>query len=153
MAETAVGLVEDSGVAGAVAEALRVSGFPSDDIRVLAQPLGLEVTSPTSTPGVDFDAALAADLRSMGASEEEIDAYVEGIRGGGVLVFATGTSAQAETALSVMQAYDPIEIEEFAGSAPALPGIQVGQIGAHDISSKENRARVKSGEGARVFTW
>lgn len=152
MAETAVGLFEHPGTADAVVDALRASGFPANGIRTLSKPAAMPVDSATSTPALDFAAALSQDLLAMGASEPECQAYLDGLRLGNVLVFATGSVAEAETAIAVMDAYDPIEIEEFAGSAPALPGIHFGNAGAHDISSKIDRSRAKS-EGARVFSW
>lgn len=150
MAETAVGLFEHTVAADAVADALRASGIPDSGIRILAKPAAMPVTSSTSTPGTDFLAGLSQDLISMGATEQETESYVSGVREGNVLVFATGTSAQADTAMTVMNAYDPIEIEEFAGVAPALPAIHAGEAGVHEIILKADRAK---SEGARVFTW
>jgi hypothetical protein len=153
MAETAVGLFEDSSTATAVVEALRANGLPENTIRTLSMPAGMAVDSSTSTPGVDFAAALARDLHAMGATDEECQAYVAGARRGNSLVFATGTRVQADTAISVMNAYDPIEIEELAGVASSLPGIHQGEVGAHEsISLKTDHARAQS-EGARVFSW
>jgi hypothetical protein len=153
MAETAVGLFEDAGTADSVVDALRANGIPSNGIRILTKPIGSSVESATSTPSVDFAAALTQDLRSLGATESECDAYMAGVRRGNVLVFATGSSAQAETAISVMNAYEPIEIEEFATAAPALPGVHAGEAGGHEgIRLKTEESRAQS-EGARVFYW
>jgi peptidoglycan hydrolase-like protein with peptidoglycan-binding domain len=153
MAETAVGLFEHPGTADAVADALRANGIPSNGIRILAKPPAQSVDSATSTPTIDFAAALAQDLRSMGATDRECEAYLAGVRQGNVLVFATGSSAQAETAISVMNAYEPIEIEEFAGAVPAAVGVQGKEVAPHDsISLGSDQARAKT-EGARVFSW
>lgn len=153
MAETAVGLFEHAGTADAVLEALRANGIPTNGIRTVSKPVDMPVESATSTPSIDFAAAFAQDLRSMGATDRESEAYLAGVRRGNVLVFATGSSAQAETAVSVMNAYEPIEIEEFAGAVPALSGVHGKEIAAHDnISLGSDHARAKT-EGARVFSW
>jgi hypothetical protein len=154
MADTAVGLFQHASTAESVVDALRANGLPSNAIRTLAKPSAMPVDSSTSTPSVDFAAELARDLRSMGASTYECDAYLAGLRSGNVLVFATGTRAQADTAISVMNAYDPLEIEELAGAVTSLPNsVRQGEVGAHEgISLKPEQERVRS-EGARVFSW
>jgi hypothetical protein len=155
MAETAVGLFEHPGTADAVVDALRANGIPSNGIRTVSKPAAMPVESATSTPSIDFAAALAQDLSSMGASERECKAYLSGVRRGNVLIFVTGSRPQAETAINVMNAYEPIEVEEFvtAGAAPVLAGVHGKEIEAHDgISLNSDQARAKT-EGARVFSW
>lgn len=153
MAETAVGLFEHSGTADAVVDALHVNGLPSNGIRVVSKPAGAAVNSTTSTPSIDFAAGLARDLNALGANKYEIDAYVAGVQRGNVLVFVTGSRAQAENAMTIMNAYDPVEIEEFAGAVPAATGTLQGEAPAiSPVSSKITSSREKS-EGARVFSW
>jgi hypothetical protein len=153
MAETAVGLFQNAAIADAVLEELRVNGIPASGIRSIAMPLGMTTDSVTATPGVDFAAGLSKDLLSMGASNEEAEWYVSGVGRGNVLIFATGTPEEADAAAAVMDEFDPIALEEFAGvapgsSAPALGG----NVTAQPISIKEDRARAKA-DGARVFSW
>jgi hypothetical protein len=152
MPDSAVGLFEDASVAEAVTDALRAHGFPAKGIQVVAQPVNLPVDGATSTPGTDFTAALRRDLRSMGASDYESEAYAAGVRRGHVLVFATGSREQADTAAGIMSEYTTVEVEEFAAAAPAMPGIHRGETGPHDLSSKNDRIRAKK-DGARLFTW
>jgi len=153
MADTAVGLFEHTGTADAVVDALRANGIPSNGIRVLSKPTAAPVESATSTPSVDFAAGLSQDLRSMGATERDCEAYLAGVRRGNVLVFATGSRTQTDTAVGVMNAYQPVEIEEFAGAAPALAGSRGKEMATHDsISLASDQARAKT-EGARVFSW
>ncbi len=149
MAETAVGLFEEAKYAEEVASVLRENGFSPSSIRVLSKPTGISVTS---TPSVDFGAALAQDLRSMGATEGECESYVSSVQSGSTLLFVTGTAAEADQAASLMNAHDAIQIEEFAGAVPMLPGVHLGEIASGSISLKEDRARARS-EGAKVFTW
>ncbi len=152
MAATAVGLFADTSIADSVVDALRAHGIPDKNIRTLAQPAGLPVNSATSTPSVDFAAALAKDFRSMGATEPEIEGYLSGVRRGNVLIFVSGTLQQADAATAVMNQFTAIEIEEFAGVAPTLPSVHVGEVGLHDASSRISRERAKT-DGARLFSW
>ena len=152
MAETAVGMFQHRGTADAVLEELRVNGIPSSGIRSIAMPLGMTSEGATATPSVDFAAALSKDLRAMGASLEECESYVDGVKRGNVLIFATGTEDEADAAAAVMDDFEPVALEEFAGVAPALPAAHVGNVTANAISIKEDRSRAKA-DGARVFSW
>ena len=153
MAETAVGLFEHPGTADAVVNALRANGIPSNGIRIVSKPAAMPVESATSTPSIDFAAALAQDLHSMGATDQECDAYLAGVRRGNVLVFITGSLPQVEAATTVMNSYEPIELEGFAAAVPAAVGVHGKEIEAHDgISLNSDQARAKT-EGARVFSW
>ena len=152
MAQTTVGLFEQSHDVDLVLNGLRAEGITSDAIRVLSKPSGMGVNSKTSTPAVDFYSALAKDLRSMGASEGECEAYVENVQNGSMMMFVTGTLDEADRAASLMNTYGAAEIEEFAGAAPLLPSMHAGEMGAGGISVREDRARAKN-VGARVFTW
>lgn len=152
MAQTAVGLFEQSHDVDLVLNGLRAEGISSDAIRVLSKPSGMAVKGKLSTPTVDFCSALAKDLRSMGASEAECETYVDSVQNGDMLMFVTGTAYESDRAVSLMNTYGAVEIEEFAGAAPLLPTTRVGEVGANGISLKEDRTRAKS-VGARVFTW
>jgi hypothetical protein len=166
MTETAVGLFENLAAADSVVDALRANGLPSNGIRVLSKPAVAPVGSGSSAPSIDFASALAKDLRSMGATEWECEAYVDGVRRGNTLVFATGSHAQADTAIGVMNAYDPIELEEFATASTAQTGIRTGAMRTREgitlkgeeaavpegITMKAEKERAR-GEGVRVFSW
>jgi hypothetical protein len=151
MAETAVGLFEDSETASLVVDALRAEGFPAQAMRVVAQPAGTSVQSATGTPGLDFRAGLGNDLRSMGATEEECAIYLAGVASGKVLVFVTGTEGEIDRVLRLMEEHEPFETEAFANAEPMLPGIHVAESET-GIALKEDRARTKI-SGARVFSW
>jgi hypothetical protein len=150
--ETAVGLFNQASTADVVVDALRENGVPSTGIRIVSKPTSLPVASATSTPSIDFAAGLARDLSSMGMSKPECEAYLSGVQSGNVLVFASGTQEQADTAVSVMNSYKPIEVEEFAGSAPKVPAASLGATGTGNVSAKIDNSRTTS-EGARVFSW
>jgi hypothetical protein len=153
MAQTAVGLFEHTHDVDLVLNGLRAEGIPSESVRVISNPSGMAVDSMTSTPSVDFRAALCKDLLSMGATEDECEAYVSSVKSGSLMMFVTGTGPEADKAAALMNENGAVQIEEFAGAVPMLPSIHVGEIAATGgISLKEDRTRAKS-EGARVFTW
>ena len=177
MSETAVGLFEDAVVAEAVVDSLRAHGFPSSSIRVVAAPGTASVASLGSETGINtgfnngnFATGVTKDLRAMGATEYESNAYLAGLHRGNVLVYATGSKSQANQAVAVMNQYSALEIEEFAtagvsaSSAPVektdlgtinpesrLPESNL-TVGAHEKSYTSHSSRSKS-EGARVFAW
>ena len=63
------------------------------------------------TPAFDHAAALYRDLRVMGATEEECQAYVTGLHHGNGIVFASETQAEADNALDIMNQHHSIETE------------------------------------------
>jgi hypothetical protein len=113
----------------------------------------MPVESATRTPSIDFAAALAPELHSIGATDRECEAYLAGVRRGNVLVFVTRSLAQAEAATTVRNSYEPIELDGFLAAVPAAVGVHGKEIEAHDsISLDSDQARAKT-EGARVFSW
>ena len=153
MSKTTVGLFENPGLADEVVHDLEASGFPRNDIRVLSEPLDMAVTGAMSTPHHDFQVALNRDLRTIGATEPEADAYVQGVRRGGVLVFANGPDEKIEAAAKIMNRHSPVEVEELTGGKLHLPGTTgENRSPGHDISVQTGRIR-QSGGGARMFAW
>src|SRR5271165_3439268 len=92
MAKTAVGLFENSGSADGVVRDLTSKGFLQNDIRVLGEPVEMPGSGLMSTPHSDFEVDLIRDLTAFGVVEGDAEAYVQGVRRGGVMVFATGTN-------------------------------------------------------------
>ena len=172
MSETAVGLFEDEVVAEAVVDSLRAHGFPSGGIRVVAAPKSASAASLGSETGINagfnggnFAAGVTKDLRAMGVTEYESNAYLAGLRRGNVLVYATGSKSQANQAVIVMNEYSALEIEEFATVGARVEKTDLGTInpesrlpesnltvGAHEKSYTSHSSRSKT-EGARVFAW
>jgi hypothetical protein len=91
MARTAVGLFENSGLADEVVRDLDASGFPKNNIRVLGEPREMAGSGLMSTPHTDFEVELTRDLTGFGVPEADAEDYVQGVRRGGVMVFATGS--------------------------------------------------------------
>ena len=153
MAKTAIGLFQNSRIAGQVADDLSASGFPRNAVRVLGEPRDLEVSDPTDTPRTDFEVGLGRELKTFGASDAEVAEYVQGIRRGGFLVFATGSAQEVDKALELMNSRGAMEVEEFAGRVPTPEsGHGEGLAFAADSGPQTGRVR-QSGGGARMFVW
>lgn len=102
---------------------LKTTGIAANDLRVLAEPRRMPVTGMLSTPDNDFCAALRRDLRAMGATDAEAQAYIEGVRDGGVLVLANGLVEQVRMSAGIMNRHQAVKVEELTGSEPALAGV------------------------------
>src|SRR5664279_405613 len=111
MAKTAVGLFKDQGSVDSVVRALEADGFRAEDARVLSEPLDMPSSGVMSTPRVDFEVGLTRDLRAMGATDAHAAAYVERVRRGGVLVFATAPGDKADAAVAIMNRHRATGVE------------------------------------------
>jgi hypothetical protein len=121
MAKTAVGLFENSGLADEVVRDLEATGFPGKDVRVLGEPREMAGSGLMSTPRTDFEVDLIRDLAAFGVLEADAESYVQGVRRGGVMVFATSSSEKADAAAEIMNRHGAVEIEEISASRPELP--------------------------------
>jgi len=122
-------------------------------VRVLAESREMTGDGIMSTPHTDFEVDLIRDLRSFGAAEADAEAYVRGVRRGGVMVFATGSTAMADNAAVIMNQHRAVEIEELSSSVAYLPGADSAVTAPdHDLSFQAGRVRA-SGSGARLFVW
>ena len=153
MAKTAVGLFENPSSVDEVVRDLKASGFPQKDVRVLGEPRDMAGSGTMSTPHTDFEVELTRELKTIGAAEADAEAYVRGVRRGGVMVFATGSGEQADAAAEIMNRHCAVEIEELSASVPHLPST-VGDDVAPGRDSSVQAGRVRSpGAGARLFVW
>jgi hypothetical protein len=150
---TAVGLFENQALADEVVHDLEAGGLSGNDVRVLREPRDMAVTGLMSTPRSDFQEDLFRDLRAIGATEQEAGAYVQGVRRGAVLVFASGSDARVDAAAEIMNRHSPVEVEELTGGELYLPSM-IGEetTSIHNSSVQAGRER-SSGTGARVFVW
>lgn len=153
MSKTAVGLFPDSEVAQKVVHDLNVSSFPSNEVRVLREPLDMPVSDSMSTPHTDFQVSLQRELLAVGATAAEAGAFVQGVKRGGVLVFATGSSEEVNSANDIMNRNGAIVVDDLAGQEPNMSAMAAK---APDVtysnSSQTGRTR-QSGGGARMFVW
>ena len=151
MTQTAVGLFKNSTLAQETIEALKTEGFAANNLRLLVEPRYMRVTGVLSIPDNDFCAALRRDLRAMGAKDDEAQAYVQGVRHGGALVFANGTAEQAQGCVDVMSRHQGSNVEELATCESMHHGAERPLPSRNDYV-QAGRTRL-SGGGARIFVW
>ena len=153
MTKTVVGLFENPGSVDQVVRDLEASGFPPTDIRVLSEPRDMPGSGPTSIPRTDFEVDLTRELTTMGAAEADAEAYVRGVRRGGVMVFASASSEKTDAAAEIMNRHHAVEVEELSGSEQSLPSTARDETASGaDRSFQAGRIR-SSGGGARLFVW
>jgi len=153
MPKTVVGLFENPGLVDSVVREIEALGFPRREVRTLAEPAIFEVTGVMSFPRLDFEVDLVRELTRIGATKEEAQAYVKGLRRGGALVFATGSDERVETAADVMNRRGAVEIEETSGPEPQLPGV-VRENMAPLRNTPVLAGRIREpGGGAAFFVW
>jgi hypothetical protein len=153
MPKTVVGLFENSGLVDDVVREIEALGFPGREVRTLQEPTTFEVTGIMSFPRLDFEVDLSRELSRIGATKTEAQAYVEGLRRGGALAFATGSQEKVQAAADVMARHGAVEIEEVVGALRQLPEVvhanitpmRDGPIMAGRIS--------QAGGGPRCFVW
>ena len=121
MPKTTVGLFEDPGVVEEVVREIAALGFPRNEVRVLDEPPTFPVTGVMSFARLDFEVDLVRELTRIGATKAEAQGYVQGLRRGGELVFATGSDEKVDMAADIMNRRGAVEIEETTGPEPHLP--------------------------------
>ncbi len=153
MPKTAVGLFKNPGLVDDVVREIETLGFPRKEVRTLEEPANFEVTGVMSFPRLDFEVDLNRELTRIGATKAEAQAYVEGLRRGGALVFATGSDEKVDAAADIMNRRGAVEIEETSGPEPQLPGVaRESMTPARDNSVMAGRVRA-SGGGTSLFVW
>ncbi len=153
MTKTAVGLFENPGSVDQVVRDLEASGFPRNELRVLGEPREMAGSGIMSIPRTDFEVDLTRELTTMGATETDAEAYVQGVRRGGVMVFATDSGEKTDAAAEIMNRHHAVEVEELSGSEQSLPSTARDETASGpDRSFQAGRIR-SSGGGARLFVW
>jgi hypothetical protein len=153
MPKTAVALLENPEVVGDVVREIEALGFPQKQVRTLKEPETFEVNGVMSFPRVEFEDDLIRELNRIGATNAEAKAYVDGLRQGGALVFATGTDEKVQAAAKIMNQYGALELEETSGQEPDLP------YEAHESMNPSRDSLVLAGRvresagGACLFVW
>jgi hypothetical protein len=154
MPKTVVGLFENSGLVDDVVREIEALGFPRQDVRTLQEPKTFEVTGVMSFPRLDFEVDLSRELTRIGATNGEAQAYVEGLRRGGALAFATGDPEKVQAAADVMSRYGAVEMEQLdAAPVPQFPeAVHANMTPMRDGAVTAGRIS-RSGGGPRVFVW
>lgn len=154
MPKTAVGLFKNPDLVDDVVREIAALGFPRNEVRTLEEPETFEVTGVMSFARLDFEVHLNRTLNTIGATEAEAQAYVEGLRRGGALVFATGSDEKVDAAAAVLNRRGAVGIEETRGPEPDLPRV-IRDSGAPvrdplDLAGQVGRIPPR---GAAYFAW
>jgi hypothetical protein len=153
MPKTVVGLFENPGCVNDVVRDIEALGFPRNEVRTLEEPKAFDVTGVMSFPRLDFEVDLIRALTRIGATEADAQAYLEGLRHGGALVFATGSDEDVHAAADAMNRHGAVEIEETTGAEPQLPrAFRANMTPMRDSPIIAGRIR-QPGGGACFFTW
>ena len=96
----------------------------------------------------------------FGVTRADAEDYVQGVRHGAVLVFATGPGDKAQVAIDIMNRHGAVELEKVGASRPQLPNAvdaydaaNVGQARLDRDPSVQIGRVSSSGSGARLFVW
>ncbi len=153
MPKTAVGLFEKPNLVDEVVREIEALGFPRQEVRTVEEPKTFNITGVMSFPRLDFEVDLSRELSRIGATKAEARAYVEGLRSGGALVFATGSDEKVDAAAAIMNRHGAVEVEESSGPEPDLPNaIREPMTSAHASPVQAGRVR-EPGDGACFFVW
>ncbi|HUO26784.1 MAG TPA: hypothetical protein VMU61_14040 [Candidatus Aquilonibacter sp.] len=152
MPKTAVGLFENPRSMEEVVREIENLGLPRKEVRTLKEPVDFEVTGVMSFPRLDFEVELQRELKRIGATESQAQAYLEGLREGGALVFATGPDQKVEAAADVMNRRGAVEIEKNSGPEPNLPGTSYDNT-TPNRDSLVLAGRIREPGGASLFVW
>ena len=153
MPKTVVGLFANAQLVDAAVLEIEALGFPRQEVRTMKEPANFDVTGVMSFPRIDFEVDLNRELTRIGATVPEARAYVEGLRRGGALAFATGSDEKVEAAGNIMNRHGAVEVEEVTGSEPELAGV------GHHSTTPMHRSTVmagrvrRAGDGACFFVW
>jgi hypothetical protein len=153
MPKTTVGLFESPRIVEDVVREIEALGLPRNEVRVVGEPTTFEVTGVMSFARLDFEVDLARELTRIGATKAEAEAYIEGLRRGGALVFATGSDEKVDKAADIMNRRGAVEIEETSGPEPQLPTV-ARKVAAPMVESSVMTGRIRQpGGGACMFVW
>jgi hypothetical protein len=156
MPKTAVGLFKNPDLVADVVRAIAALGFPRNEVRTLEEPETFEVTGVMSFARLDFEAHLSRALTKIGATEAQTQAYVEGLRRGGALVFATGSDEKVDAAADILNRHGAIGIEETSTSSPEpeLPYLTRGRATpVRDTPDLAGQAGRIPPSGVAYFAW
>ncbi len=121
MTKTAVGLFENQVAANKVVSDLEESGFPSEEIRVLGEPFGLENPGSLNGGNVEFEVGSTRELERIGASRLEVQAYLHGLRRGRAAVLATASDGKVDAAVRIMNQGGTFDVEKVMAGNRIFP--------------------------------
>jgi hypothetical protein len=153
MPNTVVGLFKSSDVAEKVVIEIESVGFARNEVQSLREPLDFGIAGVTSIPEVDFEVELFRELTRIGATRQLAEDYVEGVRQGGVLIFATGTEEEVGRATEIMNRNGGVDTQEASGPEPNLPNPELESESPRRGSQVQAGRERRPGGGATFFVW
>lgn len=154
MPSTAVGLFKDRNLADQVIRAIEGLGFLRNEVRRVEEPRHFEVSGVMSFPRLDFEAHLERGLKRIGATEAQAHDYIEGLRRGETVIFATDPDEKkVRAAADLMSRHSAGEVGEGRGPQPSV-AVGVGAAPPPpqrlDLAGRVNQAPQA---GNRYFSW
>jgi hypothetical protein len=153
MTKTAVGLFENTGAVDGIVRDLEANGFAREDIRVLSESVEMPGSGLMSTPHNDFEVKLTRDLGVFGVIEADANAYAQGLRRGGSMVFVISQGEKADAATEIMNRHGALDLKEIGASAPHLPDPDQDDVAPIRGGSIQAGRFRSPGAGARLFVW
>jgi hypothetical protein len=154
MPRTVVGLFRNSNVVDDVVREIEVLGFARSEVGRIQEPDTFEITGVMSFPRLDFEADLGRKLKRIGTTETEARVYLEGLRKGGAVVFATDPDEKkVEAAADIMNRHCATDVEEGRGPEPYMA--RVGGEGRTSGETRDIAGRVAQAPqpGTTYFSW
>lgn len=153
MPKTAVAFFRNPALAENVVREIERLGIPKQEVRTLEEPGTFSVNGVMSFTRLDFEVELKHALSEIGVAGSEEEAYIRGLRNGGVLVLASGPDKRVEAAAQIMNRQGAVDLEESDGSEPELPEADLEDV----VQSGETRVQAgrirEGGSGAHLFVW
>lgn len=153
MPKTAVALFKNPALVEDVVREIEKLGIPKQEVRTLEEPNRFPVNGVMSFARLEFEVELKHALSEIGVADSEEEAYIRGLRNGGVLVLASGPDDRVEAAAQIMNRQGAVDLETSGGPEPELPEPDLeGSLPSRDTSLQTGRIREES-LGARLFVW
>ena len=154
--KTVVGVFSSAGPVDEVVREIEALGLSRNEVRTLEEPKRFEVSGVMSFPRLDFEFELTEALTIIGATQAEAEAYVQKLRRGGALVFATSSSdEQIAAATEIMDRHGAVGTEQGRGPEPHLPQVARGvdRTPMHEPPHSGGRVGHSPRNGSDYFVW
>jgi len=153
MPKTAVALFKNPALVEDVVEKIEKLGIPKQEVRTLEEPGAFPVDGVMSFARLDFEVELKHALSEIGVTDFQEEAYIQGLKDGGVLVLASGPDDRVEAAAQIMNRQGALDLNKGGDLEPQLPEPELeGTLPSRDTSQQTGRIREGS-SGAHLFVW
>ncbi len=154
MPNTVIGLFRNTNVVNHVVGEIESLGFARNEVRRAEEPDTFEITGVMSFPRLDFETGLGQRLKAIGASEAEAQVYLDGLRKGGTVVFATDPDEKkVRAAAAIMNRNSAVETDEGRGPEPYLPSMSGEGRTSRETPDIAGRVAQSPQPGTSYFSW